>query len=255
MEIYPTKTLRIVSESHQKLYDRLISMTSGSSLCHPYFYNLYIKCKIKLEHKRSSYYIHKIKGNMGQDDSFNYRNPFEITIEDKEFIVNKGNLTMLEDTLDIIECLAIIQDKPYKKNTTLKYFKPQYPILKEEIYWWFINGCPNKNISYELNIVDNQISILNISVCSILINLLGMKNSFINITDKITGESWTFTDYPYYSYVIDNRFDAVILSSSYYLPGKKCGQSNTKRYSITNEIKNKLETLIVPVQYSLSRVN
>lgn len=260
MEIYPAKPNNVVSEDFVNLYNRMIRLTSGSSICDPYYYHIYVKCQIKLQDGWLVYYINEITGDSGEYFNHGSRNPFKIILNDKKLVALTGSLSSLIKALNILEVLRILRNKGAEQSTVLRYKPTSCSFIEKEIHQWVMKGCPNHHLTYQLNIVNNEMSVLTISTADVSVNLLGISNRFINIIDKTTGDRWTFTDNPNYSHVYSQHYTLLRISSDCFIPAKTTksmklipmqsiqGNNNTIPHFVTSKLKTRAKTLLLPLK-------
>jgi hypothetical protein len=251
MEIYPANYNNIVSKKFVNLYKRILKLTVGASIYNPYYYHLYIKCQIQLQDDRLVYYISEITGETGEYCTTIPKNPFKIIVRDKELVPTVGSLSYLISALNTLEAEKYLQDRNYRPSLTLRYKQRFCSFIEKEIHRWVMKGCPNVGLSYQLNIVNNELSVLTISTKDISISLLGMSHRFISIIDRTTGDRWTFTNNPNYCYVYCASYSMLRISSDCFTPFKTniSGQctNNFIPHFVTPDLKARAKKLLIPL--------
>lgn len=232
MKVHPAKTNYVVNGEFATMYERIVTLTCGSSHVNPHNYHIYPKCNVTLNNDKLVYYIYEITGDLGENaygDGY-FTDPFKIVISNGDLIAIVGDLQSLFTVLDILE------EEGNEMVSILEYKRIYCPFIDEVLHQWIMKGCPEIGLSYRLNInqTDNTLSILMISAEYIIINFLGSHTNFINIIHNNTDERWIFT-----------RNSPTNPTSCFYKTRSSCSQP------MTPDLTARAVILICPIENAL----
>lgn len=265
--IYAIDSKLILSnEEHRNLYDKMMQLTGASSDWNIFErFAIFIDCRLTIDATGSLvYYVNRIAGNLGNEDFYTNGkpiSPFVIEVRNQELVTLEGELDTLEKVCNTLIRVSSTkkQNKEYKKYYPLIYKKSDSPYVAEQVNRWAMLGCPSIGVSYEIFISDNKLGIASISCEEVKLDLTGIVKKQLRVTDKKTGEEWSFTNTPDYASAKKPFTKYLVDSSCVYTPAPvKYKYSNRIEIQcseiITTELQNRADALIRIVLDKLSSI-
>ena len=256
MMIHPANPNSIVSHDFVDLYGRILSLTAGSSRWNTLLYHIHPQCHLTLHDNVLVYYIHQITGNLGKfskfsrrtiQDEYNVKEPFEILLKDRKLIAKTGSISSLIKLLDILEH----RNDPLiasRYMNPVKYRRISCSFIDKELHQWIMKGCPDIGVLYKLSINTNlnELYVSKLITPTVIVNLIGLTDNFIEVIDRKTHERWTVTNNQKYCSVRDGN-GYTLTSDCYYRDNGMLSQY------ITLQLRTELLNRINPIKLALSQ--